>query len=393
MGAIAFVALAGLGVVLHYQRTPPPRNIGPSSAGGAMPFVAKQYAGRKRARSAMQTEKTRKLVGIEAATPPLGPRTSAGASRVPTLDPTREALDNYKRWAQYPPSSRPAREQADHLQAHPMVSTLRALRPEGSGVVVIRQQQDRLYLVPGEVAEVTLSAEVAGAVRALVVESADLMRIDTPASPSAVAPVAKPFFRDDGVAPDDRPRDYLFRASVRPAEVALGDFAGDLMLVASVRVGSEEGTVSFPFVYTGKPPARFTGVVREAVEDGSLALYVGIDVARSGQYAAIGRLVDATGRAVAILQFNDLIDLATREIRLLAFGKVLRDEQAVAPFTLRDLQGWRMIEQGHPDRQLLEMWAGPYVTSFYDEEVFSPREWDSVGKRRRMQALARALPR
>lgn len=170
----------------------------------------------------------------------------------------------------------------------------------------------------------------------------------------------------------------------------MADFAGDLRLTVDVRMNGERGEVSFPFVYTGDPPARFTGTAREAVEDGSLALYVGIEVRRAGRYVFIGRLYDAGDRAVAILQQNDVIEASAREARLLAFGKVLRDTGALAPFALRDVQGWRMNDGGYPDRQLLETWPGPYTTAAYAPDAFSDRDWDSPGKRNRLAGLQQA---
>jgi hypothetical protein len=311
---------------------------------------------------------------------------SAGVGGPGAGSPAQQALATYKQWARYPPTSRPMAEQPDQVLPHTLLPTVRPLDPNRPDKATLRQEQDRMYLVPGETAVVTLAAAVAGSPATVVIDKAELARLEgTPAMLSA--PIASVTFRDDGVPPDAVANDGVLSAAVLPPVARLIGYAGDLRLTVGVRVNGAQGEVSFPFVYTGEPPARFTGTAREAVEDGSLALYVGIEIRRAGRYLVVARLYDAGDRPVALLQQNDMIDTAAREVRLLAFGKVLRDVGAVSPFTLRDVQGWRMVESGYPDRELLEMWAGPYKTAAYPVDGFSDREWDSPSKRNRLAGL------
>ena len=220
----------------------------------------------------------------------------------------------------------------------------------------------------------------------VVVDRAELVRMEG-APPQPSASLARVVFHDDGAPPDLAGDDGVLTAAVSPPDTALGAFTGDLRLVVTLHVGSDQGVVSFPFIYTGQPPATFTGVLRDAVEDASLAIYLGVQVARPGRYVIVGRLYDSSGNPVAILHFNDFVSAQTTELRLLAFGKLLRDEGASAPFTLQDVQGWRMVEQVNTDREMMEMWAGPYRTASYPTAAFSDREWDSPTKQRRLPAL------
>lgn len=391
--AVAIVLLISVGWLLFAKsvartRRPEYRSPeAPSVRPGRVPVLADSIGPNapSRTRAPRSLGKSRRH-STEPSAPSSAPPIPPGPNDPLKRNLNQQALDNYKQWAKYPPSSRPASEQPGQVLPYQFIAAVRPLNPGEVGKMAIRQEQDRLYLVPGEVASVSLSAAVDGKAKAILIEGAGLVRIEGQSRAPSVT-VAHPFFRDDGAAPDASAKDLRFTASVRPPVKELVGFTGDLLLIVKIRIGSEYGTVSFPFVYTGPPPARFTGSVREGIEDGSLALYVGVDVAQAGRYAAIGRLFDATGRPVAVLHFNDVIDSATRELRLSAFGKVLRDEQAVAPFTLRDVQGWRMLEQGSPDRQMIEIWPGPYKTARYADEEFSDREWDSPGKQRRIRAF------
>jgi hypothetical protein len=304
--------------------------------------------------------------------------------------PSVRALEAYRRWARYPPSSRPVTDEPDQRLPHPRVGTVRPLDRNSHEDIEIRQGQDRLYLAPGETAIVDLSASRNGISESVAVDRAELVRAEgTP--PQLSGPVALVIFHDDG-APPDVASDGVLTAAVSAPDAALGTFTGNLRLLVTVHIGPEQGVVSFSFVYTGQPPARFTGAVREDVEDGSLAIYLGVQVSRPGRYAAVGRLYDSSGQPVAILHFNDVLTEQVRELRLLAFGKLLLDQGASSPFTLREVQGWRMTEQGSPDREMMQMWTGPYQTASYSAAAFSDKEWDSPTKQRRLQALRGAPP-
>ena len=49
-------------------------------------------------------------------------------------------------------------------------------------------------------------------------------------------------------------------------------------------------------------------------------------VNRAGRYVIVARLEDSTGRAVALLTFNQVLNRGQQRARLQAFGKLLVDE-------------------------------------------------------------------
>ena len=136
--------------------------------------------------------------------------------------------------------------------------------------------------------------------------------------------------------------------------------------------------------------ARFTQSVRAELEDGSVAFYVGIEVYRPGTYEIYGRIYDGAGRPAVLARF--LGDLATtdKEVRLLAFGKVLLDEGAAPPLVLRDLEGRRMVFGQHPDRELMDDWDPQYRSAAFDLSSISPKEYDGPDKRQRIADLDKA---
>jgi hypothetical protein len=65
------------------------------------------------------------------------------------------------------------------------------------------------------------------------------------------------------------------------------------------------------------------------------------------------------------------------------FGKLVRDEHARSPFTLRDVEGFLLKENSYPDRETVPALIGPvHTTKAYDESQFSTAEWQSEEKKR-----------
>lgn len=304
--------------------------------------------------------------------------------------PAARALDDYLAWAKYPPSSRPAEEHRDALQPSARIPSWHRLDTVHPGVVMIRQSQDALYLAPGETAVVTLSATVRShRVRSRVL-STRLTAIDHPGN-VAQTTLAQTKFHDDGQAPDRAADDDELTAEIHAPPRAQGAFKGDLRLQVELTAEGESGSALFALVCTGDPPARFTGAVREQLEQGSLALYVGMEILRAGRYVIEGRLDDASQRPIALLRFTDTLDSSQREVRLLAFGKLLRDRDAVSPYLLRDLRGWRLREGLGPDRELLQRWQASHTTRAYPLNAMSDSEWESPSKSLHVAGLRRIL--
>jgi hypothetical protein len=124
-------------------------------------------------------------------------------------------------------------------------------------------------------------------------------------------------------------------------------------------------------------PARLTGDVRDSLIDGSLLVEVGVDVFEPGFYRFDANLYDRDGAPLAFTVFKG--DLAPGEqwLPLEFFGKVLRDQGVMGPYSVEQIRGYRFLEGQTPDRELLIDDPLTHLTSAYDVASFSDAEYTS----------------
>ncbi len=285
----------------------------------------------------------------------------------------RHTLEGYKLWARYPPSSRPLSEMPDLQKPHSVQPSTQPLaksdgKPTSKARVTL--SQDRIYLVGDEVAHLRVSC-IPAACEVLSATATSATKLDNSAM---IGPTPVKFVTDEqgnAVAP------------LQPANEGFSSYHGGIGIDLKVRVGSEEGFANFQLIYTPAAPARFTGKIREVMEDGSLCLYVEMDVTKAGRYILTGRVNDAEGEGFAYLEFNNLIEAGLREARMCIFGLLVIDQRAKTPFTLRDLEGFLLLEDRDPDRELMSLIEGKvHTTKTYEESAFSNAEWQSEEKTR-----------
>jgi len=98
----------------------------------------------------------------------------------------------------------------------------------------------------------------------------------------------------------------------------------------------------------------------------------------------------AEGDGFAYLEFNDLIEAGLREARMCIFGLLVIDQRAKTPFTLRDVEGFLLLEDRDPDRELMSLLEGKvYTTKTYEESAFSSAEWQSEEKTRHLEEFGK----
>jgi hypothetical protein len=295
-------------------------------------------------------------------------------------------LGSYLEWAQYPPSSRPARERPDRLRLHasaPRRLPLVTARGERSEARVLLWQS-HAYLAGEERAVLTVACEREGTPVACAVRSAaamsDLPEVAVPAAPLA--------FADDGSGADRQAGDGVLSAAFAPAARGFAGFTGPVRVALEVDADGERGAATFALSYTAEAPARFTGAVRERLAAGSVEVCLGMRVQEAGRYLLDARVDDAAGETFAFVTFDGELSEGAGEACFEIFGKLVRDEEAQAPFTVRDVEGFRLLEDAFPDRHTVPAWEGrAHTTKAYAQEDFADRTWESEAKDRHVAGL------
>jgi hypothetical protein len=199
-------------------------------------------------------------------------------------------------------------------------------------------------------------------------------------------------FADDGAGLDTAANDGSYAGVLAPGQTGLAGFNGTIRTEVRHNVGGKSGAVLFDVIYTPELPAVWTGPVREAVENGSLSFYLKAEVRMPGRYVINGRVDDARGKPFALLTFNDVLGPGPNEIRLTVFGKLMRDQDAAMPLTLRDVDGYLLKENADPDRALMPRLGGRVHTSkAYAVNGFSDAEWQSEERSRYLTEFSKDL--
>jgi hypothetical protein len=279
----------------------------------------------------------------------------------------------------YPLSSQPLATKTDMLMPHQVDPSMHGLAAVGK--VLVTQTQDRAWISPGQPAVVSITAKLDSSPLTLQIDQATVVR-HLDGQPDAV--VSQVSFTDSGSAPDAIAGDGTYTGLVQTPSDGVG---ASLTLTVKCSAGGESGTLLFSFVQTAAATASFTQTARDALEEGSIAIYVGVSVQAAGKYHIQGRLYDSTGAPIALLVFQDPLDTSATEVRLLAYGKLLLDEGGVPPFVLRDLEGWRIELGSYPGRTLMADWAGGYTTASYALSQLTGADYNGPDKQDRAQAI------
>lgn len=301
---------------------------------------------------------------------------------------------SYREGSKYPPASRPIAEHPDQVYPNQPVTETHDMRTEGGGSdpkVQLQTSQSRVFMAAGEGVAFSLRAvDGEGMVLPLVITRAVAQGITFKgARPTPQVALA---FSDDGKGADPVAGDGAFAAVLTPAQTGLAAFNGTIRTEVRYSVGGRAGLVLFDVIYSPELPATWTGQVREAVENGSLNFYLKAEVRQAGRYIVTGRVDDARGRPFALATFNDVLPAGPNEIRLTTFGKLMRDQDAAMPLTLRDVDGYLLKENTDPDRALMARLEGKvYASKPYSPKSFSDAEWQSEERSRYLAEFAKDL--
>lgn len=321
----------------------------------------------------------------------------------------QERLTAYRSWARYPPDARPASEQPERLQpAAPLIRVLPLLQKSGASPDVrLQLVQERMTLVGSESTRLSVRCEDAqGALLPCQVLAASAEPRSPAPAGAARLPAVPLRFGDDGRSGDEVAGDGTLSAMLQPARLGFGGYLGALRVALTLRAraaagrgddsesGEAIGETAFDLWYTPEPPAVLTGQVREAVSDGSLQLYLGIDVRVAGRYLVTARVDDARGKSFALLERSEELTTGVQEVRLTVFGKLILDAGPAMPLRLRDVDGFlrKSDTDAEPDREYLPLVAGYiHTTESYPLTLFSASDWRSEERDSREKELSAEL--
>jgi hypothetical protein len=294
---------------------------------------------------------------------------------VETHAPLEDPLTAYKRINQYPPTSRPLGKEHDLLTPNRRYENIRPSRLDSD--LTYRLTADKNTVVGDDVLNVVFEVWRDGEPFAVTIHEVTADLDDDRRGSYAPVPLAL-----TGAAGTYQTAFALATTPYRhPARVRI-----------NVRFEHAPGQVEdtwFVFLYTPEEaiPARFTGRFREAIEDGSLVIYAGIQVDEPGWYLIDCNLFGPGAEPVAWSRHKGELTQADREVRLLFFGKVLTDAGVAGPYHTGQLRGARYVEGREPDLESMPFHEGTYTTKPYRLDQFSDAEWTSDHKDEMIQLL------
>lgn len=191
------------------------------------------------------------------------------------------------------------------------------------------------------------------------------------------------------------PAGSLFTDTIElAAHEALASATRPLMLGLFVEFAYEGGTqrANFRVTYTPEAqiPARFTGHFEEAIEDGSLVIYAGVEAQTAGHYLIDANLYGADDTPVAWTRFKGPLETGANRVRLMFMGRILVENPASSPYRLGELRGARYEPGQWPDTEQMAPYPDTHVTGSYDASQFSDAEWDTPHKRATIRKLVEA---
>jgi hypothetical protein len=307
------------------------------------------------------------------------------------LQRAQAALAAYQIAARYPHESRPIEEHPDQVRPFAPITEDRALRmPGGSATqgVHLRTTQDRVFASGNEAVRVTVTlVDDNGRTLPMRVVRAVAHEVNPPGVADTAPPVNVSAV-DDGTRSDAAPGDGIYTAILQPALQGFAQYAGTVRLELNLEYAGQPGFIYFDAVYSPERAAQWLPGVREVLANGSLDLFLKAQVGQAGRYVVTGRVDDATGKPIALLNFNGEVAAGTVEFKLSMFGKLLRDKQPAFPLVLRDVEGFLLKPDTFPDRVMMPRLVGTvHTTRSYPLASFSDAEWTSEERSRYLTEL------
>jgi hypothetical protein len=167
-----------------------------------------------------------------------------------------------------------------------------------------------------------------------------------------------------------------------PSALAAAGFHGYLKFRVRWRSPGYPETESELVVhYTGGPTARFTGEFSEELEEGSLVIYVRVEVFKPGRFTIDGRLFGRNGETpVALAAAIGPLSQGLHRVPLRFHGLMFHDARTPGPYVLKGLHGFEEDLSSTGRGPEIQAHPGGYTTQAYGLAQFTQEEWTSPQK-------------
>lgn len=336
-------------------------------------------------------------------------------------------LDLYRKWAQYPPYSRPLFKGMVDM-TEPFDATrppLAVIKEPAEGCVQDERGAPRCKksAVFTDV-KCTLTPESAISIGkedfhiyASCFRTDNNKRVPVPIS-NVQAKVYRKLFRkitpslppiafgDNGDNGDKKKGDMVYTWRVRPT----GSDWGYMFLEFDATIEGAKHNQRTTWFSTPHRVAEFQPGIQDRLEGGHLIVTVPVRVIKAGYYEIEANLQQKDGdqRYVATSTFEGDLEPGPQNVKLKFFGKIIRDKNVDGPFIVKTIRGKRLnmpmtptmllkiskeggqipatVKNTEPELEYFGF-APEHTTAGYKADEFSDKEWQSAAKTERIKYL------
>jgi hypothetical protein len=299
----------------------------------------------------------------------------------------RNALEDYLKFAKYPPWSRPADDSQTHLwkwnepsKAGQAFALDKDQKPISGDLVL-----DRMYAGPGEPITATVvvwGGEYEATQRTPVPFTATGIISTGGANPQVAAQLA--FEPRTAGSPLEKSTTFI------PSSLPL--LQGRVIqpqLIVTVKAGDRDFFFNRSFRYAATAPFEIKGKKSEGIVNGSLEVRLnGLShTAQVGGMRVQATLFDAAGKT-PISVYDQTIQLSgvgEVPVVLTFFGKTIRDSGIDGPYSIRGLHGIVIAEDDKGMQDVVWKVDQPIVTNKYAAKDFSDKEWNAPEKQQKIK--------
>lgn len=322
--------------------------------------------------------------------------------------PYAKVLADFREWAQYPQDSRPLHaEDVDQIRFEkielplmpmPIIEDGKQKEPEHA--CVLQAESHTAYEDQQHETQLRCQNLKSGKFVLADIKSVKLMRT----AGSGIFATPPP-----DIIKNDRSTPFSVSFFFKPRPQDWGDMELTIDFVLPERTASYIHQLKTHFFSSPQAPAKFTGRVRDRLDNGSLIIAAEVEVRLPGSYRIEGNLMADDGQAVAHARVDARLGGGSHWVDLLFFGRILREKRLPGPYKFTGLRGQQMnlpinpddlslpseqvakilasTEQNEPPKRAMQPWWGEYLTERYALSQFSDAEYDSEFKRERIAEL------